>query len=347
MAGKWMEGWETHTNSAQLARKYATFSGSVAVQPGRVFGNAAAINATVAVTDSLGLDDTWIVGFGVRITSRQTVLNSGAQGLYIEKGSAEQFHLEFVNNVGSFEVKLMRGSTQLAITSGTYAYGDWHHFEVKVLVNTATGTYEIRKDEVLAVSGSGVNTADAGSNQADIFALRFSSNVATTFMLDDINVKDGSTADDNDFLGDFVVEGVLVNGAGASTQWNNDAGSGSNYNNVQDAGNAAPDDSGAGGTNSSDTSGQKDLYALTDLVHIDGDIAFVQIGVQLAMAAAGSRNVKLKYRDDGGTDTDAATVTVASTTYDEFPTVLGRNPVTAARWDVSDIDGGQLGVEVA
>jgi hypothetical protein len=347
MAGKWLEGFESHTNSSQLARKYATFTGSVSVQSGRVFGNAGGMASTVAVSDSLGLADTWIVGFGVRITSRQTALNSGAQGIYIEKASTEQFHLEFVNNVGSFEVRLMRGATQLAITTGLYAYGNWHHFEVKVLVNTATGTYEIRHDEVLAVSGTGVNTANAGSNQADIFALRFTSNVGTTFMFDDMNVKDGTGATNNDFLGDFIVEACTVNGAGASTQWTNDAGSGSNFNNVQDPGNAAPDESGAGGTNSSDTSGQKDLYALTDLAHIDGSIAFVQIGAQLGMLAAGSRNVLVKYRDDGGTDATAATVTVASTTFDEFPVVLDQNPVTATPWDVSDINGGQIGVEVA
>lgn len=348
MAMRWIEGWETHTNSSQLARKYSTFTGNISTQAGRVFGNSAGIQATVAVTKSLGLADTWILGFAVRITSQQTALNSGNQGIYIEKAGSEQVHIEFVNNSGSFEFRLKRGgSTTLFTTSAAYAYGNWHHFELKVTVNTSTGAYELRHDEVFVTSATGQNTANVGTNQADILSLRFTSNVSTTFMLDDINFKDDTGSLNNDFLGDFIVEGCTVNGAGATTQWTNDAGSGSNFNNVQDPGNATPDESGPGGTNSSDTSAQKDLYALTDLAHIDGSIAAVQIEAQLGMNAAGSRNVKIKYRDDGGTDGDAATVTVASTTFDEFDVCLDQNPVTSTPWDVSDINGGQIGVEVA
>lgn len=347
MALRWLEGWETHTNNNQLARKYETFTSSISVQPGRVFGNSAGILATVAVTPSLGLATRWTIGFGVRITSQTTALNSNAQGLYMEKGGAEQFHIEFANNSGSFEIKLMRGATQVAITTGLYDYGNWHHFEVQVDVDPSTGAYEIRHNENVETSGSGVNTANVGTSQADVFALRFVSNVSSTFFLDDINVKDGTGGVNDSFLGDFVIEGVEVDGAGVSTDWNNDAGSGSNYQNVDDDGGSNPDDSGPGGTNSSDNSGDKDLYSLGDLAHIDGNIAGVQINTQLAMAAAGSRSVKIKYRDDGGTEADAATVTVASTTFDEFPVVLDANPAVPAPWDVSDINGGQIGVEVA
>lgn len=346
MAGKWLEGFETHTNATQLSRKYATQSGSITVGAGRVFGNSGGINALVTVTPSLGLADTWIIGFGVRINSQQTGLNSGNQGIYLEKGATEQCHIEFVNNAGSFEVRLRRASTTIATTTSTFAYGVWHHFEISITVHPSTGAYELRHNEINVLSGSGANLANAGTSQADIFALRFSSNVATVFLLDDINVKDTTTSEANTFLGDLVIEGRLPNGAGATTQWTNDAGSGSNWENVDDPANAAPDETGAGGTNSSDTSGQKDLYAFEDLVEIDGDIAFIQVGVQLAMAATGSRSVKIKYRDDGGTEADASTVSVASTAYDEFSVVLDQNPAVPADWDVTDINGGQFGVEV-
>jgi carbamoylphosphate synthase small subunit len=88
------------------------------------------------------------------------------------------------------------------------------------------------------------------------------------------------------------------------------------------------------------------LYAFQDLTEINGSIAFIQVGVQLAMAATGSRNVKIKYRDDGGTEADVSTVTVASTAYDEFYAVMDQNPAVPADWDITDINGGQFGVEV-
>ncbi len=347
MAGKWLEGFETHTNTTQLTRKYETFTGLVVSSAGRVFGNSAGINATVAVTASLGLATTWVTGFGLRINSQQTGLNSGAQGLYWEKGATQQCHIEFVNNAGSFEVRLLRGATTIATTSQAFDYGVWHHFEISLTMDTGVaGAYELRHNEVNVLSGSGVNLANAGSSQADVFALRFSSNVSTTFFIDDINCKDTTGTENNGFLGDFVIEGKLPNANGTTIQWTNDAGAGSNFENVDDPGNAAPDETGVGGTNSSDTSGQKDLYAFEDLTEIDGSIAFVQVGAQMAMAAVGSRSVKLKYRDDGGTEADIVTVSVASTSYDEFFAVMDQNPAVPADWDVTDINGGQFGVEV-
>lgn len=344
MAGKWLEGWETHTNTTQLQRKYATYTGAVVVQAGRVFGNSAGIQSTVAVTPSLGLSTTYYLGFGVRIASQTGV--GVTEGFYLEKASTEQCHIAFINNVGSFEIRLYRGATVIATTSSLFSYGAWHHFEIMLTIDPTTGAYEIRHNEVNVLSGSGVNLAGAGTSQADIFAIRFTSNVSTTFFVDDINLKDSTGTENNSFLGDFVIEGKLPNANGATIQWTNDAGSGSNFNNVADAGNAAPDETGPGGTNSSDTSGQKDLYGFQDLTEIDGSIAFIQVGVQLAMAAVGSRDVDIIYRDDGGTEATIGTATVASTAYDEFSFVLDQNPAVPADWDVTDINGGQLGVEV-
>lgn len=346
MAGKWLEGFETHTNLTQLQRKYASATGSISVNAGRVFGNAGGPNAFVAVTPSMGLSTTYIIGFGLRIASQLTALNSGAQGFYIEKASTEQCHIEFVNNVGSFEVRILRAGTTIATTSSAFAYGVWHHFEISLTIDPSTGAYEVRHNETNVLSGSGVNLANAGTSQADIFAFRFTSNVSANFSMDDFNIKDTTGSDNNTFLGDFIVEGSLPNANGSTIQWTNDAGSGSNFQNVQDSGGSAPDETGPGGTNSSNTSGQKDLYDFAPLTQVNGAIAFVQVGVQLAMAAVGSRDVKIKYKDNGGTEADVSTVTVASTAYDEFYAVMDQNPAVPGDWDVTDIDGGQFGVEV-
>lgn len=346
MAGKWAEGFETHSNASQLARKYAEVQGSISVQAGRVFGSSGAIVSTVLVTPSLGLADTYILGFGMRLTQQIIGLNSGAQGFYFEKGNDEQCHLEIVSNSGSFELRLMRGGTQLAITTEAFAHAVWHYFELEVTIHPSTGAYELRHNETPVISGSGVNTADDASSQADVFAFRFTSNTTPFLLFDDLYLVDTTGSTNNDFLGDSVVEGCLPNGAGASTQWTNDAGSGSNWENVDDSATAAPVDTGVGGRNSSDTNGQIDLYAFQDLTQIDGNIHFVQVGVQLAMAATGSRQVRTKYRDPDTTVANGTTHTVDNTAYDEFTEIMDVNPASAAAWDVDDINNGQFGVEV-
>lgn len=349
MGGCWTEGFETHQQAVQWDRKYASRSGSWGLATaGRVFGQAGTIAACVFVTPSLpnGLQDIMGVAFGVRFASQVAGVNSGAQGFYFERGAGnEQCHLEFVCNAGSFEVRVMRGATQLGITTQTFAYASWHHFELKVTIHPSAGAYELRHNTVNVLSGSSVNTAATGSSQADVFAMRFSTTSANA-AFDDIAVWDGSGARNNDFLGDVEIKGMNPNGAGASTAWTNDAGTGSNWQNVDDDGSQAPDETGAGGTNSSDTSGQKDLYTYTDLSNVQGAILFVQVDTQMAMAAAGSRDVKSKYRDDGGTEADIATHSVSSTLYDSFNAVLDENPATSTSWDVTDLNDGQFGVEV-
>jgi hypothetical protein len=344
MVARWIEGFETHQNNAQFDRRYATRTGSFPIVAGRVFGSAGTIGTPVWVAPSFGLADTWGIAFGLRVEAQVSSLNSGFQGFYIEKGTAEQVHLEIVSNAGSFELRVMRGATQLGITTSTFALNAWHHFELKVLVHTSTGTFELRHNEVNVLSGSGVNTANAGSNQADVFAIRFTT-TSTSVRVDDFLVWDGTGSVVNNFQGDTVVEGITVTGAGATTQWTPSAGS--NFQNVDDPGTSGPVDTGTGGNNSSDTAAQVDLYAFSDLTQIDGTIIAVQLDTQLAMASAGSRTVDTKYRDPDTTVVDIASKAVTSTSYDSFHDVMSVNPNGGAAWDVADINGGQFGVEIA
>jgi len=345
MALRFLEGFETHQTLNQWTRKYSTFTGTWGINPGngRVFGQAGSIAATVAIPPAFPLADTWGVAFGLRLNAQVAGLNSGAQGLYFEKGGTEQVHLEIQSNSGSFEIRLMRGATQLAITSAAYAYNIWHHFELKVTINTSTGSYELRHNEVTAFGPtSGVNTANAGSNQASEFAHRFTT-TSTNVLFDDVFIWDGTGSHNNNFLGDTVIEGVTVNGNGATQQWTRAAGA-SNALMVDDPGSSSPVDT--NDFNSSDTNTQEDLYTYTDLANITGFIIGVQLDTQMAMASAGSRVVTTRFRDPSTTEADISDKTVSSTTYASFADVMDVNPQDGLGWDVADVNGGQFGVKV-
>lgn len=349
MAVKWVEGFESHVNSAQTARKYASLSGSFTVGAGRVFGNSGTITNTVAITPSLGLDNTWTVGFGVRLNAHSVLLNSGAQGLYLERGANEQVHIEMVSTSGvGFQWRLMRGATQIAISS-SYDFGVWHYFELQVTARTGTnGAYELRHNGVLVFSGSSVNLAASGSDGADIFAVRYTAGLTGTLFYDDIYVLDSTGASNTTFLGPSIVEAVEMSATGASNQWANDSGGAqsANWDQVNDSGLVGPDEVGIGGTISSDTNGHLDLYNATDLSQITGNIHAVMVGIQAVMTAAGSRTLRFKYRDPDTTVVNGNSFVVASTVYDEFTQVFNVNPNSGAAWDVNEIDDGQFGVEV-
>jgi len=344
MACVWIEGFETHRISTQFSRKYASFSGNYPSAAGRVFGTSGNIQSTVAVTPTFASDNTFVMGFGFRINSFQSI--TANQGWYVETGTAEQCHWEVDEHATlGFRFILYRGATSVA-TSNYFDYGVWHYFEWKITVRTGTnGAYELRHNGVLDISGTSVNLANNATDGWDVQAVRFTQNLGTNLRLDDMYICNGTGAKNNDFLGPSIVEGVLPNAEGATIQWTPISGT-DNSANVDDIATSSPDDSGAGGYNYSDTNAQRDLYDYQDLTQITGTIHAVQVGTQLAMGAAGTRVVKTKYRDPDTTVVDGASHTVDSTSYDEFTETFDNNPHSAVAWDVTDIDSGQFGIEV-
>lgn len=347
MSCVWIEGFESHINVSQLDRKYASRTGSVSSQSGRVFGVSAGIASLVLVTPSIGAtNNTFVLGFGVRLNNHLVQINTGNQGLYIETGTNEQFHLEIESTSGlGLRFHLKRGST-IIDTSDYFDFEVWHYFELKVTVRDGTdGAYELRHNGVLNISGTGVDLADNGTDGWDIFAFRYTTNTGSVLRYDDLYICNGAGSKNNDFLGPSIVEGLLPNGVGASEDFGNSS-SGDNYTFVDDPANAIPDDTAVGGYVHSDTNGEKDLYGFQDLSQITGTIHAVQLNTQLAMGAAGTRTVKTVYRDPDTTEADGVSHVVDSIIYDGFTEVFDDNPASAAAWDVNDIDNGQFGIEV-
>ena len=346
MACVWIEGFESHIQQSQMSRKYGSFSGSWTPKSGRVFGAAGGAASVVAVTPPVGSGNTCVVGYGFTYPSHLSNPNLNTTGWYVESGPNEQVHVEHESTLGlGFRWSLQVGTTTI-YTSPYYDFGVWHYFEWKFTVRTGTnGAWEFRHNGVAVNSGTSLDLANTGVDGWDTFAWRTVSNYSNSLIYDDFYLCDGTGSKNNDFLGPSVVEKVEVDTEGTTIEWTPDNGT-DNSNNVDDVGTSAPDDSGAGGFNYSDTNTNKDTFVMTDLTQITGTIHAVQLGVQLAMGAAGTRTVKTVYRDPDTTEADGDSHVVDSTTYDEFTQVFDDNPASAAAWDVTDIDGGEFGVEV-
>lgn len=344
MAVVWIEGFETHTNINQLARKYSSTSGATSVDSGRVFGNSVQPSTLVLVTPSFGTDNTLVFGIGVNFKLHFGSVNTGAQGFYFETGASEQCHVEIESSSGTgFRFSLYRGATLIDSTSYN-DFNQWVYLEVKLTVRPGTdGAYEMRLNGALDTSGSSVNLAANGTDGWDVFSQRWSTSYITRMSLDDIYVANGTGAINTDFLGPQTVEGLEVDAEGTTIQWTPATGT-DNSNLVDDSGSSIPVDT--NNYNSSDTNGQKDTYTFTDLANTNGTINAVQLGVQMAMGAAGTRTVKTKFRDPDTTEADGTSHVVDSTSYDEFTEVFQQNPTSTATWDSTELDGGEFGVEV-
>lgn len=339
MALRWIEGFETHRAAPQLARKYSTASGTYVSAAGRVLGNSCQLNACAMVTKSFGVGNVWIIGFALFVPANFT---ASTNGVYIEKASAEQCHIGFSNSAGFFNLTFQRGATVLGTTTSNFLYNVWHYFELKVTVRTSTnGSYELRWNEVNVLSGSGVNSANVGSDGSDIVAWRTVASGAN-MRWDDMYVCDDAGAINNDFKGDSQIRGGLPNGVGDVQQWTPGTGT-THHTLVDDAATGVTD--GTDNVNS-DTNGQKDLFDFQDLVSVNGNIYGLMLMSQLAMNAAGSRTLKHVYRDIANVEYNPANFVVSSTTYTEFQDIMEVNPNTAVAWTESDINNAQFGVEV-
>lgn len=335
MALKWLEGFEIGRMKTELEDKYDVYNGPANTgYAGRLAGNAGKpYNLT---TPSLGSAATWITGFGFNRAS-------SALHYYIDiyLGASRQFTIQFFSNgVGTnYNIKLLRGATVLATGSTDLAFATWYYIELKVTIDPSTGAYELRINENVEMSDTGVNTAESGGANADVFHIR------NSFMqsFDDWYICDTSGSTNNDFLGDCQIEGILPTAAGDKTEWSANPAS-NNYDRVNDPQNAYSTVDYV----YDDTAAQGDLYEFADPGAITGTILGIALINFAALDTAGSRVVRNIFKTDGGgTEYDlTGSFTVASLDAAGFLMIEEENPDTSASWTESDLSNAQFGVEI-
>lgn len=334
MALKWIdgiEGWGDATYAARAYQDVGSFStGAARVSPGV---RSVSLNGSRMQTPSLGVQNTWIVGMGIRMTSVSTVQ------VRFFSGATEQCRFEVENSGGLPRFKLVRGATTIA-TGPTFALSQWFYFEFKVDVLTTGATYELRQNEVTILSGSGANLANLGSNGAD--SIGWGYHASGSVLFDDIYICDTTgAAPQNTFLGDVVAVHVLPAAEGHQNDFTPSTGT-NNAALVDDPETAASSTD----YNSSDTNAQEDYYTFANMPATGlGTIYGIRISGSWAMASTGSRVVRYRYYD-GAEFTLGSNVSAATTTLVELPQVVQVNPNTGVAWTKTEIDNAEFGVEV-
>ncbi len=262
--------------------------------------------------------------------------------------SGATIHLTLTYDFTNNRLQLRRGNesgTILASSPTTYELGVYRHIQMQATIADSGGTCIVRQDNVEVINYTG-DTRNGGTNLT-IDRVTFSASFTNAGHYDDVWVCDGvddtavSGRPDNTFLGDLKVEVLIPNGDGASSQWlGSDGNSVQNYLLVDDV---PPNTSDYVASN---TAGNRDLYAMSDLSAAAATVYAVRSSVYGAKSDAGPANLKLAMRESSGTVT-LSPDQVMATTYLMYFDAMRRAKPSGGPWTIAEVNALQVGVEAS
>jgi hypothetical protein len=318
-------------------------SGRLTSSPGNGrFGTASiAINGGTSGGElnktGFGTPQTVIIGFAMNAPS-----GSWNSKVLMRTRSGGSNHVD-IRTDSSGHPFLSRNGTQIGSTAAITLDIGFHYFELKVTIDDTVGAAELRVDGVTVV-GPLINqdTRNAGNPNVDTFAFADleAGGGAQSRHLDDVYLCDTTGSTCNDFLGDIVVQTILPNGNGNSSQLlGSDGNSTDNYLLVDET--VQPNDD----TDyvESGTVGEKDTYGYGDLTALSGVVHAVVSYAWAKKTTSGLRQICTVARH-GSTEEDGVTSTL-STNYGLISDIRQTKPGGGA-WSIADVNAAQFGVKV-
>lgn len=276
------------------------------------------------------------VFMGYAITSSN--LTSGFNhGVSILGDNGSTVHLSVKMTMTSVELHAGDFGTVLASAPGSYVNNVWYYVEIWTVLATSGGTCQVRVNGVQVINFTG-NTMNGGTNTTiDAFRIG-SNNSSVTDTFDDIYICDATGATNNTFLGDVRIQTLVPNGAGSSTLLT-PTGSANNWQNVDDI----PDS--AATYNSSTIVGNRDTYAMGDVLANTGTIFGIQESMHAYKTDSGSANMKAALKSGATLVYDPTQVLGISNNWSAA--VRETDPNTLAAWTPGGINAVEFGGEVA
>lgn len=361
MTLQWYEGFDVCRNSASILRRYAaesvagTWSWVAGVLQGFAMSSTTTNGSLVFPVQS---DDEYIIGIRVNWVTASTISNAAAANAdricTLRIGATQQckwVHTRDATDATKWRVSLVVGTTIIATSQALFG-GQSYYLEMKVKMNTvatANGTYELKINQAVEFTGSGVTTASGGaSDQVDTIQLDFDSSGTGSITVDDLYVLNTAGSVNNTYLGDQVVEEALATSDGPVLNFSIFPSSPTtHFDKIDDPATAAPDDDATYVLSS--VAAQKDFWGFGPLTFLQGNLNGIQISASLRLTSAGSRNFHFRHRNSGGTEGAGSSTALTQTSYaPEKSTVFERNPISpgTAVWTVTDVNTGFFGLQV-
>ena len=328
---RFIDGFD-HYATAQITNKWAGGGSGLAISStyGR-FGNGIGGGA-VSIFKTIDLQDVWVVGFAVKVTS------IFERALVSLRGSTTTQVQLFMNGSGNLAVRRRAGGELGAATLGTgtavLSINAWYFVELKVYIHDTSGTVDVRINEVSDLALTSQDTkysATAGADNIIFFP-------TGTCYMDDIYICDDQGSNNNNFLGDCRVETLFPNANGSSVEFTPSGGS--NWECVDET---TPD--GDTSYNESETVGHKDLLGCTNLVTSAGSVFGVQANLWADKDDAGGREIQPLTLSNA---VEAAGSSHGlSTSYTYYADIFETEPDSGALWTVDEVNAAEFGYEVS
>lgn len=319
-----------------------TEAGLVAGRTGGIAGfitnNANVSTMFLLPVAGLSSEDDWIMGIAFRTVFNYFRGVSIAPPLiqFIDPNNAVM--LSVLPRVGTFRVQngsnTVLGTADVSIT--TYV---WHYLEVKVNLNSTTGSVVLRLNNEEILNVTGVNTVGSSAFTRPGMIGFGNSGDSVKTEVDDIYICDDQGSSHNDFLGDGAVRRLNPNAVGDFSQFTN-SGGGDNY---QDVDETDPD----GDTTyvESRVAGQKDTYNFQDITDDPASISSVTVKSFVKKTDAGARTFVHVARSSS-TELDSAVIYPSAVTYRYMASQFPTDPATSAAWTKAGLNAAQFGFKV-
>lgn len=183
---------------------------------------------TYRKTLTAGAHATFIAGIAWRPEGTLSGDAVSGKGLLVFRGDSNATtHLTLaVTSSGALRVR--RGDatgTILGTTADLISLNTWYYIELKALISDTVGTVNVQVNGVSALSLTGLDTKNAGTNTT-FDAVEFGGGgVGCTSRMRDIYICNGAGSVNNNFLGDCRVTHSVVNADSTPEQWTRSTGS--------------------------------------------------------------------------------------------------------------------------
>ncbi len=281
------------------------------------------------ITPDLGNSTTMIVGFGFKNVDR----NGNFPLVELRDGTTVQVALRFNPTSGLLNVF---SDTVLGEGTAVLAIDTWYYIEIKVLVNTTTGTVDVKVNETSDIALTSQDTQVSGSAQINRVAFIGATSSTKKNILDDIVILNDTGSINNDFMGDMKIETLRVNAAGNASDWATTPGV-DGFIAVREGDN----NSLIGSSTANDIS----QFTKEALLKLDTTLKAVVTNVSVKNSDASTHTIRDNMRV-GGADYTGTSQTVNSTGYKVKQFIREADPSTSNAWaNAAAVNGAEVGVE--
>ena len=277
--------------------------------------------------------DTVFMGFAIYVSSTAST-TTGPIVMLVDSNGIDTLTVYLTS---TNQIQVRRGASVTLGTSSAIPYNVWNYVEMKFLLSETVGTIDVYLNGVSEISDTGLDTIDT-SGSANCRRVLFTPPYSGTQYYDDMYFGDDSGSDVTDLIGDVVIEQLLVDGAGSSTQFT--PSTGSNFQNIDET---TPD--GDTTYNSSSTATHKDLFTTASIAGSVDTVYAVQVNSVFRKEGAGFRAVRNKILSSA-TEGSGATTPMPYDEYAATGDIFENDPNGGGNWTESAVNAMEIGYEL-